>query len=491
MSLHNAIAMIRSCVPARLAYWLRTVSPLYTAETAVALDKEIYRACAGMLNFPLLDDEHPATATAALQAYNRFYLPLSRGGAGFANAEDTAKPAWMASIINAGVRIASFTRTLTNIQETQANGSPFGLQALVGAFNGLAGLFSEFQEQLVDEENTALYPSVEHIFTMGGAPKVQEYFMQPFHAARHEHVFSALGGDLATGQLPKTFESAIFAGAQGTYGSGWQHATYNPLSDACFTERMRIAVGLPMFSPRDATTSFKCTCGETVLGQDATRHAMVCHRISMIGRHDHVRDAMFGVLKSIKKHVDGTTLAINVYKEPLLRDLVHSGLNGADTYWPRANPNSTDGLERRGDIHVAFQSRPNGDNTALLMDFVLTAPLRRGDQVGDAAKKATAVKYEKYRKVWNIPEGDKVFCPYAIEPTGFVHGAADLQLLDFLRQVCDMPPRTEHNRDVPPPHEYVYFLTRIRTSVSLALARGVADKVYKQRKLFTRVPPAA
>ena len=88
-------------------------------------------------------------------------------------------------------------------------------------------------------------------------------------------------------------------------------------------------------------------------------------------------------------------------------------------------------------------------------------------------------------QVWQIPEGDKVFCPYALEPTGFVHGDADLQLQDFLRVVFGMPPRGR-NDDIPPSFEYVYFLTRIRTAVSLALARGIAEKVHKQRKHYTR-----
>ena len=108
-----------------------------------------------------------------------------------------------------------------------------------------------------------------------------------------------------------------------------------------------------------------------------------------------------------------------------------------------------------------------------------------GHEVGDAAKAATDFKYNKYRQVWKIPEGDKVFCPYALEPTGFVHGEADLQLQDFLCCVFGMPPRSQ-NDDIPPPYEYVYFLTRIRTAVSLALARGIAEKVHKQRKHFTR-----
>ncbi len=66
-----------------------------------------------------------------------------------------------------------------------------------------------------------------------------------------------------------------------------------------------------------------------------------------------------------------------------------------------------------------------------------------------------------------------------------MHGEADLHFQDFLRAVFGMPPRSQ-NDDIPPPYEYMYFLTRIRTAVSLALARGIAEKVHKQRKHFTR-----
>ena len=195
---------------------------------------------------------------------------------------------------------------------------------------------------------------------------------------------------------------------------------------------------------------------------------------------------MFRELKAISNYVAGTELAISVHKEPLLRDLVYNGLNGSTTFWPRANPNSEEGMDRRGDIYVTFNSDRNGVHRALVMDFVVTAPKLVGDMVGDATKRATDAKYYKYRKVWKIPEGDKVFCPYALEPTGFVHGDAELQLQGFLGKVFNMPPR---GSDIPPPYEYQYFYTRIRTSLSLALAKGVAEKVYRQRARFTRVAP--
>jgi hypothetical protein len=155
-----------------------------------------------------------------------------------------------------------------------------------------------------------------------------------------------------------------------------------------------------MFSPRDADTTFKCTCGKSILGKNALRHAMVCRQISMIGRHDYVEKAMLRVMREISSYVAGTELAISVYKEPFLCDLVYNGLNGSTTYWPRTDPNNNEGMENRGDIHVTFNSSRNGVHRALLMDFVITAPRLNGEIVGAAAKRATGVKYNKYRKVF-------------------------------------------------------------------------------------------
>ena len=46
-----------------------------------------------------------------------------------------------------------------------------------------------------------------------------------------------------------------------------------------------------------------------------------------------------------------------------------------------------------------------------------------------------------YTKVWKIPEGDKLFCPYALEPTGFVYryGDAELQLQDSSAKFSTCP----------------------------------------------------
>jgi hypothetical protein len=93
-SRHNAFAMIRSCVPARLSYWLRTVPPSLTKEVAVKLDKEIYNVCADMLHIPLLGTSSQVEQDVADDAFDRLFLPYSSGGVCVASGEDAAEAAW-------------------------------------------------------------------------------------------------------------------------------------------------------------------------------------------------------------------------------------------------------------------------------------------------------------------------------------------------------------------------------------------------------------
>jgi hypothetical protein len=111
-ALQGLTRVLRMCIPSRMTYLLRTVSPAITRPICAALDKDIYSAFMRMLGFldgdPLVD---PGTPTGAL-AYARVAMPIAMGGSGITPTNTSAAAAYLASLSLTGEHIQTLAPTL-------------------------------------------------------------------------------------------------------------------------------------------------------------------------------------------------------------------------------------------------------------------------------------------------------------------------------------------------------------------------------------------
>jgi hypothetical protein len=457
-SLHNIFAMLRLCVPAQFAYWLRTTPPSITMNSAIKLDGELYKTCMAFLNVP------PGPHADYTNGLNRFYIPTRNGGLGFTSSKDNATPAYLASICSTGRLIAFFSRNET--QDEDNNGA-----AIAAAFKrALFDLPATFPHYVKYMHNKLTVVSA-HLFAVNPIPGEQSNFAR-------KHVEARLADEAEFNKQTNRFSSRellTMRGVQGAYGYQWMAPTSFSLRDDDFYNITRFLLGFPMHmhtgNPGGANAHYECNCGATVTGKEAYMHGFVCNKLAgaMKHRHDAVRKAMqdtFIELQNYVKEVDPQSCrTFNMVHEPLLKE---------KRIWAAQHSETAD---TKGDLYV-WPANAGMKPAHLLMDIVVTAPSDADKVLGDAAGRGVLAKYRKYVADWKLLPQDPAFLAVSLEPTGYMQKVTEIRLKNFMREALGVPlpgsPEAEEDGVPTSPPIYSYFLEKLRRSVSLALMRGTA-----------------
>jgi hypothetical protein len=446
--------IVRTCVsPAAVNFLLRTTPPKYTLPYAGGFEKAVRELFYRVIEADMANVSNAAQETAT----HILTLAAREGGLGLGDIKTTATTAYLGSIALTGHVVARF------LSDPACAAAPFD------ATNDAPLLFPELSSAFDDGSLTKIkaYEGGK-IATVFEAPvaRVQRQLSNTTAKNAHESILNRIEHD----DDKAYFLSGADEGARWLMTTG--SFTSRALTDVEFSILCKARLGLsivdgckgPTLCPRCPLS--KRTNAPQLIGVSGT-HVLGCNEGgngNAKGQRNFRHALVKGALQIALQATARPSVKI-LAAEPVVSDFF-----GVKANRPNADRPLSD-KENKADIQVEMQGK------VILIDTVITHPTVRkwpaaANTAGVAAASACKDKRTKYSKKFDIPVGSLV--PFALE-TG---GRWDQDARDFVKRWVkwglSSPDGTPPDMSDPATRlSYVARVSRIRASVSLALAIGV------------------
>ena len=466
--------MIRMCSGPQFMYLLRQLPPSATEEVAEKIDRAIANTVYAITNTTqLLPPEH---SEAMVQQLNRLFLPISKGGNGFASLKKAAAGAFAGSILLTAPLIAQISSDVVQMMEDRE-------------MTPAMAEFADIMEELKAEGIQAVKDIDPHGREMWG--KASRGMQRQINQEREKLRVQELDRCIPPPPMPiqQARVGAVFDDEQlanrhqqlankSTEASAWLTAnpaiTQNKMTDDAFSTSLAIRSGLRVTGSRT-----HCICGQQTTSDGS--HAQACKTVKVRGAN---RMAMHtAVAKAIRNRLQCATSTGQIQVE-------------------KTDPRMSEYFETRGQHDQQYFAdiavHHIGPDKHLVMDVTSTCSLtayvrdhldknKEGGAAaygtGDAAAIGTARKAEFYGNLFDLeatlPTGEVQLETISLE----TNGAMDRRTKEVLRGLAQLIAEVKRKEGEAPPLKAEVDLEQrqITQQISVAVqawrARSVSNSI--------------